>query len=255
MINLVVLKTLINEGETVLKTKFTQDDGITVISKCPYTGEIDSRNHTEIINTYVSEDLFNKWYEKVKIFLKQNLLEDSIVQPSSLYKNFDIAKEQVAKLQGIYELNEDNGTTSIPLFKNFNIFIGHGHHLLWARIALHLIEEYQIKSIYYESECRTGISIDSTINDFINNDNIKFAILTLMKEDETTDGSKRARQNVIHELGLFRDKLGPKRVAMIVEKGLELPSNVNGIEFIEYSGDIDSIFYKLNRMLKREQLI
>ena len=68
-----------------------------------------------------------------------------------------------------------------------------------------LLEEHNIKSVYYESECRTGLSMDNVIEEFKQNEKIKFAILTLMKEDETADGQVHARQNVIHELGIFRD--------------------------------------------------
>lgn len=76
-----------------------------------------------------------------------------------------------------------------------------------------------------------------------------------MKENLLQDGKMQPRPNVIHELDMFRDKLGSKRVAIIVEKGTESPSNTGGIEYIEYSGDICSVFFKLDKMLKREKLI
>ena len=58
-----------------------------------------------------------------------------------------------------------------------------------------------------------------------------------MKEDETADGQVRARQNVIHELRIFRDKLASNKIAIIVEKGLEKPSNIDGIEYKLVSSD------------------
>lgn len=199
-------------------------------------------------NTYVDSALFIKWYEKVKIFLIQHKLEEAIVKPNTFMKNYDIVRAQVAKLKGILELNVfDSNQIINNSLKDFNVFIGHGHHLLWARIALFLLEEHNIKSVYYESECRTGFSIDNVIEKFKQNEKIKFAILTLMKEDETADGQVRARQNVIHELGIFRDKLASNKIAIIVEKGLEKPSNIGGIEYIEYSGDICSVFYKIEK--------
>lgn len=65
-------------------------------------------------------------------------------------------------------------------------------------------------------------------------------------------GQVRARQNVIHKLGIFRDKLASNKIAIIVEKGLEKPSNIDGIEYIEYSGDIFQYFIKLKKCLKRK---
>lgn len=251
--NIEILKNLIDEGEHVLATKFIKDEGARYRSIDAYGNRHEG---PRIKNVYVNSDLFIKWYEKVKIFLVQHKFEESIVKPNTLLKNYDIAKTQLAKLKGILELNEiDSRQISNNSLKDFNIFIGHGHHLLWARIALFLLEEHNIKSEYYESKCRTGLSIDNAIEEFKQNEKIKFAILTLMKEDETSEGQVRARQNVIHELGIFRDKLGSKKIAIIVEKGLEKPSNIDGIEYIEYSGDIDSVFYKLEKMLKREKLI
>lgn len=207
-----MLKTLIKEGEEVLSLKYEKDDGIAVRNS--FSGE----RHMAVINTYVPDDLFNKLYEKVKIFLKTNDLEDSIVRPNSLHKNYDITKKQIAKLRGIYELQTSTGDLIATECRDFNVFIGHGHHLLWTRVALHLLEDYNIKSVYYENQCRVDVSIDDTIEEFLQNNKIKFAIFTLMKEDETADSNKRARQNVIHELGIFRSRLNSKRVAMIVVK-------------------------------------
>ena len=43
----------------------------------------------------------------------------------------------------------------------------------------------------------------------------------------------RARQNVILELGYFIAKLGRSRVCMLYEKGIEIPTDVAGIVYIE----------------------
>lgn len=238
-----------------METRFVQDDGRTLVTFSPFTDEVEKGPHFPQMNTYVDSDLFSKWYEKVKKFLKDSSNPDSIVKPNSFSKNYDIAKLQIAKLKGILEYEQDTNVIERSNLRDFKIFIGHGHNMLWARLALYLLEELNIKSEYYESECRTGISIDETIDCFSKDSDIKFAILTLMKEDVTIDGHERARQNVIHELGIFRDKLGSKKVAIILEKGLEKPSNIDGIEYIEYSGDVCSVLFKLEKMLKREKLI
>ena len=43
----------------------------------------------------------------------------------------------------------------------------------------------------------------------------------------------RARQNVVFELGYFFGSLGRSRVAVLYESGVELPSDVNGVVYIE----------------------
>jgi predicted nucleotide-binding protein len=80
-----------------------------------------------------------------------------------------------------------------------------------------------------------------------------FALLVMTAEDETSEGLKRARQNVVHEAGLFQGRLGFKRALMLVEKDLDLFSNVDGIQYLEYSkGNIKETFGDVLATLKRE---
>lgn len=97
-----ILNVLITEGNDVLATAYDQDDAIYVtngnglvqtISKMP-----------PVIYRYVEDSAFNKWYEKVTLILTKYGYESSIVKPSILYKNYDIAKIQMDKLKSIYEL-------------------------------------------------------------------------------------------------------------------------------------------------------
>ena len=47
------------------------------------------------------------------------------------------------------------------------------------------------------------------------------AFLVMTAEDEQPDGTLRARDNVIHEAGLFQDRLGFKRAIILLEEGCE----------------------------------
>src|SRR5258706_2456350 len=82
-----------------------------------------------------------------------------------------------------------------------SVFIGHGRSPLWARLQLYLQGELGLRVINFESESRTGESVVSILAKMLGEAN--FAILILTAEDETATGSMRARQNVIHEVGLF----------------------------------------------------
>ncbi len=46
----------------------------------------------------------------------------------------------------------------------------------------------------------------------------------------------RARQNVVFELGFFFGKLGRKRVSVLLDKGVEEPSDLNGLVYISLDG-------------------
>jgi predicted nucleotide-binding protein len=78
----------------------------------------------------------------------------------------------------------------------------------------------------------------------------------LTAEDETVEGLKRARQNVVHEAGLFQGRLGFKKAVVLRQVGLEDFSNVAGLQYIGFSGDmIEQTFYELQRVLKREGML
>jgi predicted nucleotide-binding protein len=53
----------------------------------------------------------------------------------------------------------------------------------------------------------------------LNTSSIAFLVFT--GEDEAGDGGVRARQNVVHEAGLFQGKLGFSKALMLLEEGTE----------------------------------
>src|SRR2546421_2583399 len=55
-----------------------------------------------------------------------------------------------------------------------------------------------------------------------------FALLVLTAESERTDGVVLARQNVVHEAGLFQDRLGWRKAIALREDGCEEFSNIAG---------------------------
>ena len=72
-------------------------------------------------------------------------------------------------------------------------------------------------------------------------------------EDETPDGKFRARQNVIHEIGLFQGRLGFNKAIVLLEEGTEEFSNIHGIEQIRFTkGKIKETFGETLAVLKRE---
>ena len=134
------------------------------------------------------------------------------------------------------------------------IFIGHGRSKLWARVQLYLQDEHNLKTLSFESESHTSESITDILADFLNKSS--FAILIMTAEDETSDGKIRARQNVIHEAGLFQGRLGFNKVVILKQNETEEFSNIAGLQYIPFSGDnIEQTFYELQRTLKKAGLI
>jgi predicted nucleotide-binding protein len=114
-----------------------------------------------------------------------------------------------------------------------------------------LQDDLNLATVTYESEPRTGESIAPILEKIL--DQATFAVLVLTAEDETVDGACRARQNVVHEAGLFQGRLGFKKAILLVQDGVEEFSNVAGLQHISFSGDrIEQAFYEVQRVLKRE---
>ena len=87
-------------------------------------------------------------------------------------------------------------------------------------------------------------------------DEATFAFLVMTAEDEQPDGTKRARENVIHEIGLFQGRLGFRKAIVMLEHGCNEFSNLAGVGEIRFGkGDIESRFEEVRRTLEREKVI
>jgi len=65
-----------------------------------------------------------------------------------------------------------------------------------------------------------------------------------------------ARENVIHEAGLFQGRLGWRRAIVLLEDECEEFSNIVGLGQIRFSkGNIASCFEEVRRVLEREGLL
>lgn len=78
-----------------------------------------------------------------------------------------------------------------------------------------------------------------------------FALLVMSAEDELPTGEFRARQNVIHEIGLFQGKLGFNKAIVLMEHGVEEFSNIYGVQQIRYS-NISETFGEVLATINRE---
>jgi predicted nucleotide-binding protein len=82
------------------------------------------------------------------------------------------------------------------------------------------------------------------------------AFLVLTAEDELADGTTVARQNVVHEAGLFQGRLGFTKAIILLEEGCAEFSNIHGIGQIRFpKGKISAAFEDVRRVLEREGVI
>jgi predicted nucleotide-binding protein len=158
-------------------------------------------------------------------------------------------QEMVTRLFGSLTSSHREAKRTVP---QPCVFIGHGRSRLWARVKTYLEDELGLATVTYESESRTGDSIVPVLEKML--EQATFAVLLLTAEDSSQAGGRRARQNVIHEAGLFQGKLGFRRAVLLVQEGVEEFSNVAGLQHIPLSGEnVEQTFYELQRVLKREK--
>jgi predicted nucleotide-binding protein len=131
------------------------------------------------------------------------------------------------------------------------IFIGHGGSPLWRDLKDHLHDVHRYQVIAFETGARAGHTARDVLGEMLKK--ASFALLVLTAEDEQADGSMRARQNVIHEAGLFQGKLGFSRAILLLEQGCDEFSNVQGVQQIRFSkGNIRETFGDVLGALSRE---
>ncbi len=131
------------------------------------------------------------------------------------------------------------------------IFIGHGRNPQWRDLKDHLHEKHGYAVEAYEIGSREGHAVRDILEEML--DESSFALLVMTGEDETKDGNLRARQNVVHESGLFQGRLGFSRAIILLEEGTEEFSNIAGLQQIRFSkGKIKESFGDVLAVLKRE---
>ncbi len=111
------------------------------------------------------------------------------------------------------------------------IFIVHGHnHSLRDQVKDYIKSVYDQDAVILSTEPGGGRFV---LEKFIDSaSECGYAIILMTADDQcTTDGSveERARQNVIFEYGFFVSRLGRANTCIILDPGVELPSDVKGI--------------------------
>lgn len=154
-------------------------------------------------------------------------------------------KQLVAKVELIKSEVPDkvvsNSTTSSEDISNNNVFIVHGHNNEVKINVARTLEKLGLNPIILHEQANSGKTI---IEKFEEHSNVGFAIILLTDDDlgkakKDENLNPRARQNVILELGYFIGKLGRNKVCPLYTKGVELPSDLYGLLYLE----IDSSEY------------
>lgn len=119
------------------------------------------------------------------------------------------------------------------------IFLAHGHNVgVLNNVIRFLREQLGLDVVVLHELPNKGRTIIEKLE--ANAGEVGFAVILLTPDDvgaskkNKTKLNKRARQNVILELGYFIGKLGRDKVAAVYVKDVELPSDFDGMLYVPY---------------------
>lgn len=137
------------------------------------------------------------------------------------------------------------------LKKNLTIFLGHGRSPVWKELKDRLHEQHHYKVTAYETGPRVGLHIADILKSM--QDEASFAILVMTAENQDNKGGLHARENVIHEVGLFQGRLGSTKAIVLLEEGCSEFSNLSGVQHIPFAkNNIKETFGDVLATIKRE---
>jgi len=135
-----------------------------------------------------------------------------------------------------------------------NVVIGHGHSSQWRDLKDFIKDRLSLPLDEFNRLSVAGVPNTDRLTEMLDAATIAFIVLT--GEDELRDGEVRARQNVVHEVGLFQGRLGFKKAIVMLEEGCEEFSNIAGLGQLRFpKGNIRAVFEDVRRVLEREGVI
>ena len=172
----------------------------------------------------------------------------------------EVSSELVRGIADHYGRKTDRIPVAIPakavteMTKGKHVFIGHGASPAWKDLRDFMRDRLQLAHEEFNRVPVAGRSNKERLQEMLDNAVIAFLVMT--GEDETATGKVQARQNVVHEAGLFQGRLGFERAIILLEEGCERFSNIDGLTYIPFpKGNIGAAFEEVRRVLERERLI
>lgn len=151
------------------------------------------------------------------------------------------------------ESQQKEALTDEAVVKNKRVFIVHGHDDLLKESVARLVEKIGLEAVILHEQANEGLTI---IQKLEKQADVGYAIILYTPCDEgrkkgSENSKPRARQNVVFEHGLFMGKLGSERVCALRKSEVEMPSDAQGILYIEVKEGSNDWMYQVAKELKK----
>ena len=194
-------------------------------------------------------------------FSGASLRSDVWLSHSEPYSKISVSLPKRSSIEAVFRIFEDAVSScaiskppqppKVPWESKVRIFIGHGKKPLWRDLKDHLSDQHGFKVEAYEIGSRAGFTIKDILEEMLTKSS--FALLVLTGETEEVSGMVHARDNVIHEVGLFQGRLGFRKAIILLEEGVSEFSNITGIHQIRFpKNSIRETFGDVVATIKRE---
>lgn len=148
----------------------------------------------------------------------------------------------------------DRGAGASSVSGGSRVFIGHGRSAAWRELKDFFQDRLHLDWEEFNRVPTAGVWTGDRLTSMLDNASIAFLICTA--EDEHADSTRHARENVIHEAGLFQGRLGFERAIVLLEEGCAEFSNIHGLGQIRFpKGNISAKFEEIRNVLEREGII
>jgi len=212
-------------------------------------------------------DPLRKWDDFNSTLLRRLFTDDSIASKYDSSVSFSSAKNLTDYVDKIFEFHRvktrdlESIKDRLPLFGTEKtaavkaeegvpigkrIFIVHGHDEGAKQTVARFLENLDLEVIILHEQPDKGKTIIEKLEANSSDVDIGYAVVLLTPDDLGSTVSKgdknrpklplkkRARQNVVFELGYFIAKLGRERVRALYTEGVKLPSDYKGVLYTEF---------------------
>lgn len=151
------------------------------------------------------------------------------------------------RLEDLGEMAAGDAPEAIEATYSNRVFLVHGHDNETKEAVARVLSKLGLDPVILHEQANRGRTIIQKFQDEAAD--VGFAVVLMSPDDELTDGVKRARQNVVLELGFFLGRLGPARVAALKRGNVETPSDFDGVLYTPVD-DAGMWRYQLAKELK-----
>jgi predicted nucleotide-binding protein len=161
---------------------------------------------------------------------------------------------RLALLHALQVAVEDGAEPPAKSSRSDRVFIGHGRAPEWREVKEFVDERLGLSVEEFNREAVAGLTAAQRLSTML--DRCTLAVAVMTAEDESSDGLRHARENVIHEIGLFQGRLGSRRTIVLLERGCHVFSNLAGVQHLPFEkGSVSSCFEDLRRSFEREGVL